>query len=112
MTIGVFGVFAGGGARATFRRLEQSQARVWTAHAGFLAPLVKAWGFGMTQLRGSQRPKSGLHAGGSGGGTRGVLLVHVGMDVVAHVGALHPENHVFGDVGGVIGNALEIAGDE
>ena len=32
--------------------------------------------------------------------------------VVADVGALHPEDYVFGDVGGVVGYALEVAGYE
>src|ERR1700758_3435583 len=32
------------------------------------------------------------------------------MDVVAHVGALYPEDDVFGNVGGVVGDALQIAG--
>src|SRR5258708_12693757 len=32
-----------------------------------------------------------------------------GTYVVAHVGALHPEDNVLGDVGGVVGNALQIA---
>jgi hypothetical protein len=32
--------------------------------------------------------------------------------VVADVGALHPEDDIFGDVGGVVGNTLEIAGYE
>src|SRR5579863_1733879 len=34
------------------------------------------------------------------------------MHVVTHIGALHPENHIFGDVGSVIGDPLQIAGDE
>ena len=28
------------------------------------------------------------------------------------VRAAHPEDHIFGDVGGVIGDALQIAGDQ
>src|ERR1700691_1060662 len=32
--------------------------------------------------------------------------------VVADVGALHPEDYVFGDVGGVVGDALQVAGHE
>jgi hypothetical protein len=31
---------------------------------------------------------------------------------VAHVGAAYPENDIFSDVGGVIGYALQVAGDE
>jgi hypothetical protein len=34
------------------------------------------------------------------------------MDVVADVGALHPEDDIFGDVGSVVSDALQIAGDE
>jgi hypothetical protein len=30
---------------------------------------------------------------------------------VANVGTLHPEDYVFSDVSGVVGYALEIAGD-
>src|SRR5579864_8091228 len=36
------------------------------------------------------------------------LRVHV----VADVGALYPEDDIFGDVGGVVCDALQIAGDE
>ena len=35
------------------------------------------------------------------------MLVHAG--VVADVGALHPEDDVFGNIGGVVGDTLEIA---
>ena len=31
---------------------------------------------------------------------------------MAHIGALHPEDHVLGDVGGVVGHALQIAGHQ
>src|ERR1019366_1783756 len=31
---------------------------------------------------------------------------------MTHVGAAHPENHVFGDIGGVVCDALQIARDE
>ena len=34
------------------------------------------------------------------------------MHVVADVGALHPEDDVFGDVGGVVGDSLQVAGHE
>jgi len=34
------------------------------------------------------------------------------MHVVADVSALHPEDDIFGDVCGVVGDALQIAGDE
>jgi hypothetical protein len=34
------------------------------------------------------------------------------MNVVADIGALHPEDHVFGNVGSVIGDALEITRHE
>jgi len=50
------------------------------------------------------------------GGPRGRLLAWacriLGMHVVADVGALDPEDDVLGDVGGVIGNPLEITGHE
>src|SRR5271156_3312426 len=35
-----------------------------------------------------------------------------GVHVVANVGALHPENYIFRDIGGVVGYALEVAGHE
>src|SRR4029077_10289633 len=38
------------------------------------------------------------------------MLLHT--YIVANVGALHPEDYVFGDVGGVVGDALQVAGDE
>jgi hypothetical protein len=43
-------------------------------------------------------------------GRRFVVLFHAG--IVTNVGALHPENNIFCDVGGVVGHALKIAGDE
>jgi hypothetical protein len=32
-------------------------------------------------------------------------------DAVAYICAAHPENNVLSDVGGMIGNALQISGD-
>src|SRR5579875_3816104 len=31
---------------------------------------------------------------------------------MTHIGALNEENHVFSDIGGVVGNALEVASDK
>src|SRR5689334_18369953 len=36
------------------------------------------------------------------------LLAHI----VADIGAAHPEDHIFGNVGSMIGDPLQIAGDE
>src|SRR5260370_9222723 len=31
---------------------------------------------------------------------------------MADIGTLYPEDHIFGDVGGVVGNAFQVAGDQ
>jgi hypothetical protein len=36
----------------------------------------------------------------------------VNPETVAHIGASDPEDHVFSDVGGMIGHAFQIAGDD
>jgi hypothetical protein len=32
--------------------------------------------------------------------------------MMAYIGALHPEDHVFSDVGGVVGHSFQISGDD
>src|SRR5215471_1536027 len=52
-----------------------------------------------------------FYASQSGRACRRLVGFLFGMNIVPHIRALHPEDYVFGDIGGVISHALEIPRD-
>src|SRR5215471_16899281 len=62
--------------------------------------------------RGGQSQRADLDSRGAGRGPVGFGTGLLGMHVVAHIRTLHPEDDILGDVGGVVGNAFQVASDE